>query len=532
VRDRAPDAAPVGTISGRVVDAQSGAPLRRVMVRVSGANLREGRIVTTDADGRYQITGLPGGSFNLSASRPGYVDLSYGQRQPLEPGKPLTLRAQQTLEHIDFALLRGAVVTGRVLDEFGEPLPDVSVTPMRLMYSGTGRRPAPVGSGRPGTTNDIGEFRVYGLMPGDFIITATHRANGFGSAPDDRGGYAPTYYPGTPNIAEAQAIRVGSGQTLTDVTIMLSPTRLAQISGMAFDANGQILKQGSVNVMSNQNGYFSSGGFAQIRPDGTFTINGVPPGEYRIMANTNTPALVTGPTPAPPDQPAAVVAVNGTDITNLRLDVPRRLSLRGRVIIDSGVTEQPRLQGMRVTAMATGPSLITGATREATIDGDSTFEIQSLPGSMMIRANGLPAGWAVKQIRYGVLDVSDGIVVADDMNDLEIELTNRISEISGTVSNGRNETAPDTFAIVFPVEVETRRRITFNNGAMARTDDQGKFRFRTLRPGDYYIVVVNHLEQGQWLDAEFQESVIPDATRVTVGEGETKTINLKVSDDR
>src|SRR4029079_18654873 len=97
-------------------------------------------------------------------------------------------------ERLDFALPRGGVITGRVLDEFGDPVSDVQVAALRPQTVGGSRRL--VNMGRPGTTNDIGEFRLFGLPPGDYFVSATFR-NQFGpfAESDDRSGYAPTYYP-------------------------------------------------------------------------------------------------------------------------------------------------------------------------------------------------------------------------------------------------------------------------------------------------------------------------------------------------
>src|ERR1019366_10603624 len=110
---------------------------------------------------------------------------------------------------------------------------DVRVTPMRYQFV-QGRRQLNA-AGRVSTTNDIGEYRIFGLAPGQYFVSAstqTNVMNGLMDVPsDDRSGYAPSYYPGTPNIAEAQRVTVGLGQSLIDINLALTPTRLARISG-------------------------------------------------------------------------------------------------------------------------------------------------------------------------------------------------------------------------------------------------------------------------------------------------------------
>src|SRR5206468_668697 len=118
--------------------------------------------------------------------------------------KPLQLGDNQVADKVDFSLPRGGIITGRILDEFGEPQPEVQIAAMRRTYGAGGRRQL-TPAGRFATTNDLGEYRIYGLAPGQYFLSATLRSfSPFNTSSDDRSGYAPTYYPGTANMAEAQ----------------------------------------------------------------------------------------------------------------------------------------------------------------------------------------------------------------------------------------------------------------------------------------------------------------------------------------
>jgi len=219
-------------IRGRVFAADTAQPLRKAIVRANSPGLNEGRVATTDEQGRYELKELPAGRYNLNASKGSYVGLQYGQTRPFEPGKPLEILDAQTVEKVDFSLPHGAIITGRVVDEYGEAVADAQVAPMRSMNQGGRRRMMP--SGRMSMTNDIGEFRIFGLPPGQYYVSATLRGNMMmGAQSDDRSGYAPTYYPATGNVAEAQRLTVGLGQTLTDINISLLPTRTSRVTGTA-----------------------------------------------------------------------------------------------------------------------------------------------------------------------------------------------------------------------------------------------------------------------------------------------------------
>ena len=154
--------APQGTakITGRVVSADSGNPIRRAQIRVTAPEVRTNRLAVTDSQGRYEITGLPAARFRLQVTKAGYVTLEYGQARPFEAGKPLDVADGQALEKIDFSLPRGSVIAGRLTDEYGEPIADVNVQAMRYQFT-NGQRQL-VNAGRAGTSDDIGQFRIFG----------------------------------------------------------------------------------------------------------------------------------------------------------------------------------------------------------------------------------------------------------------------------------------------------------------------------------------------------------------------------------
>ena len=121
---------------------------------------------------------------------------------------------------------------------------------------------------RFGNTNDVGEFRLFGLPPGQYYLSATLRSGMMMTDSDDRSGYAPTYYPGTPNVAEAQRLTIGVGQTLNDVNLALLPARTVRISGIALDSSGKPLIGGFIMVTQPSGGGFMTSSGGQIKPDG------------------------------------------------------------------------------------------------------------------------------------------------------------------------------------------------------------------------------------------------------------------------
>ena len=456
------------------------------------------------------------------------MTLQYGQSRPFEAGKPLQIADGQAVEKVDFSLPRGAIITGHVSDEFGDPIADIRVTPMRYQYVQGRRQLTP--AGRVSTTNDIGEYRIFGLAPGQYFVSASTQTNiaaGLidASASDDRSGYAPSYYPGTPNVAEAQRITVGLGQTLNDINLALTPTRLARMSGTATDADGKPMAGAIVVVMMRSGASISSTSGAQVKPDGTFTVANLAPGDYMIQAIT--PSAIADMSGWASGQ----VTVAGEDITGVMLTGMRSTTGAGHVVISGGATSLP-IASIRLMATPAHPedNLMAGL-GAVTVKDDYSFELKARPGLALIRAMSLPPGWTLKAVRQRGADVTDtGIEFRanEEASGIEVELTNQATEVSGAVTNARSEPVKDYTVVVFSRDRERWGYMSrfFQTG---RPDQDGRFKVRSLPAGNYYAVALDYVEPGEASDPEFLDRVKERAISFSLGDGEAKTIDLKIA---
>jgi hypothetical protein len=511
-------------IRGHVFAADGGEPLRKAQVRAFSPELREQRLATTDAQGAYELKDLPGGRYTLNASKGSYVGLQYGQTRPLEPGKPLEILDAQTVERVDFSLPRGSIITGRIVDEFGEPVADVQVMPMRYQFVQGRRRLMP--TGRSSQTNDIGEYRVYGLPPGQYYVSAMLR-NFMGGESEDRSGYAPTYYPGTPNVAEAQRVNVGLGHTTNDINLALVVTRTAKITGTVADSQGRPLSNGAVMVMPRGGMFFGPTANGMIRPDGSFTVSGVAPGDYTLRANA--PGNGTMPEFATAD-----VTINGDDVSGVRLSVAGIITVTGRVIVDDPAAAQTmRASSIRLMTMPANPEdmMMMMGPNGGNASDDFTFEIKTVPGRMNLRIGGPTPGLMLKAVRMNGIDVTDtGIdfTAGGDFSGIEVELTNHPPEVSGVVMNARGEPVKD-YSVVFFSQDREKWQGSSRYVSSGRPDQSGRFKVRSLPPGAYYAVALDYVEPGESSDPEFLERVRLKATTFSLNDGEAKTLDLKLN---
>jgi carboxypeptidase family protein len=465
-------------IRGRVLAADTQQPLRKALVRISASELREMRVTATDGDGKYEFTELPAGRYSINVNKGSYVSLSYGQLRPFESGRPLELRDGQRVEKVDFALPRGSVITGRVVDEFGEPIAGVMVSAMRSTFIQGRRQLRPFNSG---STNDLGEYRIYGLAPSQYYVSASYRPQlmmgaSVNVSPEASAAYAPTYFPGTANPAEAQKVTLGIGQTAADVNVALLPVKSARISGTALNSAGQPMTGAMVMVMQRNGGMTFMSSAGSVKPDGTFSIPGVAPGEYTLQARGQ-----TDPGSTEIETATGVVTVGSGDVADVQLAAVKPVTVSGRLTLDVAAdASRAVLNSVRILATPLDPEEAMMGGGNATPKDDLTFTMKVRPGKFVLRVvNMLPGGTgqALKAIRLHGADVIDSgfeIKAGEDVSGIEVEMTAKRSELSGLVTDARGDAVRDYTIVVFARDRE-RWQPNTRYQMSGRPDQDGRY---------------------------------------------------------
>ena len=544
---QAPAATGSASLKGRILAADTGRPLRRARVVATAPELGgENRQTSTSADGRYEFKDLPAGRYTITVNRSGYLQLRYGQRRPLEQGKPLQIADRQAVTDVDFSLPRMSLITGRVTDEVGEPISEAMIFAMRSMYFEGRRRLVPAGG--PGArTDDAGQFRLLGLAPGTYYVMATMRdswtvvENGV----EQTFGYAQTYYPGSMNINDARRITVGVGQEVSNIDFGLVPGRAASISGSATDSRGRPLAGQSVGLVQEMRGpgmmmFMAGAPGARVEADGTFTMKNVPPGEYKLQVRTTTEGKVSGTQV----QESAVlpVSVNGADAVGLSLMTSSGGSISGQVLTDSGAAPTFQPERMRLLSRVVnsdtapgppgpgpgGPGGPGGFGDSGRVRSNWTFTISDVFGPVRLRGT-LPDGWAIKSILVDGRDVGDAPFDphGDEIANLQVIVTDRVTTVSGRFADDQGAPVTDGTVVVFSEDAqkwsEDSRFV-----AAARPDQKGEYRIRGLPAGDYLAVALTYVEEGMWNDPEFLESLRASAQKVRLQEAGSQVLSLKL----
>ena len=261
-------------IRGRVLNADTGSPLRRALVLLQTPEGRSLKWVTTDATGTYEFSDLASGTYAVKAQKDGFLSRRYGARESAGMGMAVRVGRDALVERVDIALPPGCALAGRVLDASGEPvlLAFVGVGVRYRDLDGTERFVAVDGA----VTDDLGRYRFWGLHPGKYYLLAEPPLPSAGRDDAHEARSAATYYPGVGSLTGARQVELAAGREAS-IEIVLQTVSPAHVSGTVLDESGHPLS-GLTYVSYTDSRGFSSGGPAHgLRSRSTF--EGLPPGE-------------------------------------------------------------------------------------------------------------------------------------------------------------------------------------------------------------------------------------------------------------
>jgi protocatechuate 3,4-dioxygenase beta subunit len=356
-----------GMVTGRVVDAATGAAIAGAVVSIGRPASPAGRApsgsglapILSDRDGRFFFRDLSPGAYNVTATKPGFIGGAAERHVPEGPALPIDVGDGQRVRDVTVPLWRYAVISGRVVDEAGEPLPGIDVRAVRLQF-GAGRRRAALVLGRA-WTDDRGEYRFSTLMPGDYALVVpatvlseppgftgairtqgeTPRAwfqtmtavgtapmsfdraeavartggslvssvNSLPGTPDEGSGawltYPSTFHPAATTLGGATIVGAESGRDRSgiDITLRLTPTY--EVSGSLTGPDGPAAYH-VVHLVRPEDGDMPLFDVATALTDGAgaFAFHGVPPGQYIAR-------VVRTPWPAGEEQRLGIVGGTG-----------------------------------------------------------------------------------------------------------------------------------------------------------------------------------------------------------------------------
>ena len=506
------------SIRGQVIDKASGEPLPYALVSLRNMREEGGHQEQTDARGRFEFTGVAAGWYELRATagvyRTTHVPVTYGAT-PEGPVSTFNVKQGEDRDGIVIALPRALSISGRVLDEAGQPLTNISVTARARRRIGSVLRPR--------NTDDRGMFRLHGLAPGEYVICAEIRTSVmFGSVPPRSRHYRTTCYPSAGDSADAVEVTVADAD-VDGIEIRMPRSSLHTITGVAVTPHGAPLENALISL-SKSEGSGSSSSSTRLQPGGAFVISNVSPGTYEVAIRTAQGAD-TQSSDREVQWGGVQVDVSTADVEGLIVVVKPGTTVKGRV------SYEDVLQGSPPTALRVAVSLPgrsgnrPGMTAASTTD-DGGFELKGLFGPVVVGIGGqLPRGYLLKSVTFRGRDITHIPVEfdGDPAHQLEILLTNRTAVISGRVIDTSGNAVPRAVVLHFPAD--PARRKAFTDWRAAPLSADGTYRV-TVPAGEYLLAAMPFEVFTTWTMPDDIERLAAVGERVTVVDNERRTADL------
>lgn len=532
---------PTASLAGRITSVADGKPIARVRVVISANEIfecppntppgrtdecpRYNRVELTNADGRYAVDKLPRGkTFVVTAMKTGFAARAFGETPPAVPPSYVELKDGEKRENVNIQLVPHNFITGTLLDEDDTPFAGALVEALRAVYENGQRKFVTVADS---VSDDRGQFRLFGLAPGQYFISAFDPA--YSRVGDQLGQlfYGPTFYPGTAFQDDAVRLTLDPGVPVEGLKFKLQIIRPARITGKLIVTGLQLLA-GAVKISPSRNSRSASFAAteADIKPDGVFQFANILAERYVIRARGEVERQGLshfGQWTQP---------VEGRDISDVDLVLSPGALVTGRVTWDGKTSRPPADESaIRVRApMSDGATV--GDALTGTIELDRTFALRGvMAGLHYIRVEGLPEPWRLKKVLWRGSDVTDiplDLDYGETYDGMDVVLTDVYTTLSGLASVNVGDLPQGYAVIAFPTNTlhwqPASRYIK-----LTYLDDRGRFMFRGLPPAEYFVAITRAADESDLTSDVLLDRLSLNALTVRLGEGDRQSVYLRAN---
>ena len=512
----APDKISGATITGKVTIKGKGAPGIAVVLvlHAEGYQRTTRHKAITDDTGTYRITNVPPGNYRAETAAPGFVAVD-GFPNPFGKAVTLLINKDETIENIDFELVRGGVITGKVTDSDGRPLIEETVS-----ISSAESSPRYAVSRLRGTrTDDRGIYRIFGIPPGNYKVAAGTNEL---SPSWERSGFRQTFHPDATDASQATTINVTEGSETTNVDITLKAVdRTYSVRGRIIDGDtgrpmANVPYGITVYITPNHSSGLSDGSVSNS--NGEFKWENLRPGKYAVFVNS----------PSDSDWRAEEVPfeVNDRDVTGLVVKTIKATTVSGVIILDGADDESvlAKLSGAHVSARIETENRTTTSSYSTRILPDGIFRFNGL--SAGVATFGVAGGGLelVRVERNGVVQPA-GIPIRDreQISDLRLIVHYYNASIRGVLKVDNDAPLPANakfFVSLKRIGEPVRQFDQPGSDRSAEVDARGQFVAEGLPPGTYEVTAQSYVPN------EPHGQVLSGKQQVTVTDGGVANITV------
>jgi hypothetical protein len=523
------------TVSGRVTSAADGTPLSKATLHLApnfrGSQSVERYLAVSNADGSFQFLNLDPGSYRLSAERTGFIHTIYGSARQGQPGTLITAAPGQQLMDLKMALTPQAVITGRLIDEDGDPTSADGIEVLHQTWMG-GKLTYRMRSARE--VDDRGSFRASDLAAGKYIVCAQMEPQRSNEIPS--GGKPPvapvtTCYPSATSIADATPIDIQSGQELDGIEIRVRSMRTFHVRGKITGMlpAGTDRERMELTVTPEDTGFTFFGGGESIAKNGSFDIANVGPGSYQLTLFDDSEVQLA----------ALSVAVSSADVNGIVLNVVPPGQLHGTVRIEgtpSSGSDQWTPDRVNVSLSSENRNGRFEPPAQDSAKADGTLTIEDVAAAKYrVNVSGTPSGGYLAALRFNNQDLPGKLIDLSQGASGELEIVFRYgaAEIDGTIEapqNSTNETgtagsAPPSASVALVPDNEST---ALDGTKFASTDQNGGFNFKGVAPGQYHVFALEQAAPGSLQNPAVVKAISGKGVEVEVKENDRKQVQVSV----
>ena len=517
-----------GSISGTVRDHSSGQPMRRVQVVLApGVDDTDAIAATTDNSGQFQFTDIVSGRYSLRASRPGYLPAAFAQTEftrlpfmfPLLPG--------EDLGGVIIRLRPAGVISGAVYFGDGESAVGVPIQLIRE-YHFRGRQGYEV-FGRA-TTDDRGNYRIFGLPPGSYYVVAAYASPNPGSGmrrqvrfdedglPVAEENFVTTYYKSTPHMIEAEQVSLRHSEELDRVDIFLTRSRTSTVRGTALSSvSGEVLRGARIRLRQPApagEAMVDAPVSTRLEPDGGFEITGVSPGQYTLLVDgLEKEQRLTGRRP---------LSISAGDVEDFEVLAQPFDQLTGKLTAEAGSTVE--FDSFRISIE---PHSDSTAGVSVSVHENGSFTLPYVAGETydVFLMEGPPEAF-LESATIGGLDVLATSFRAQggSLPEMQMVVSTKGGAVRGEVAEDETRVALGATVVLLPDPAGGR----LQHYQATSTDEHGLYLFRGVAPGRYTVVAWREDPPCQIYDFDALAACRAAGRSIEVDESALEYVNLRL----